>query len=214
MKKVRNITILAICLLVFGFLPAQAQDIPLADTSLCQAEIDQVEKGSRIPAQMLKAISMVESGRWDKKAKRIVPWPWTVMARGEGKFFENRHQAINYVKGLLMAGIRNIDIGCMQINWQYHGDKFPSIESMFEPQYNVRYAAKFLIDLKETHRSWTQAIAHYHSSTTKFNRPYKKRVFDSWSTARKQAYEDRRRQVLANYLKRKQERAQVTSSVN
>ncbi len=42
-----------------------------------------------------------------------------------------------------------VDLGCMQINHRYHGEKFPSVEAMFDPARNVDYAARFLKDLRE-----------------------------------------------------------------
>jgi soluble lytic murein transglycosylase-like protein len=56
-----------------------------------------------------------------------------------------------------------VDIGCMQINYRYHGRKFASVEDMFDPARNVDYAARFLKDLKRREGSWTAAVARYHA---------------------------------------------------
>ena len=60
-------------------------------------------------------------------------------------------------------GAQLIDIGCMQINYRYHGDRFGSVEAMFNPARNVDYAAKFLRDLKAREGSWTLAVARYNA---------------------------------------------------
>ena len=46
----------------------------------------------------------------------------------------------------------------MQINYYYHGHKFKNIAEMVEPKTNVTWAGKFLISLKDKHRTWDEAI--------------------------------------------------------
>ena len=41
-------------------------------------------------------------------------------------------------------GARSFDVGCFQINYRWHGDAFASLEEMFDPLVNTRYAARFL----------------------------------------------------------------------
>ncbi len=59
-----------------------------------------------------------------------------------------REQAILRFMHCKSSGMRLIDIGCMQLNYFYHGDRFSSIEHMFDPHLNVDYAARYLKDLK------------------------------------------------------------------
>ena len=70
-------------------------------------------------------------------------------------------------------GLRLIDLGCMQINHHYHGDRFASIDQMLEPARNVDYAARFLAELKRRHSTWTMAVARYHAGPD--NDPAQKR---------------------------------------
>lgn len=60
-------------------------------------------------------------------------------------------------------GAQLIDIGCMQINYRFHGDQFASVDAMFDPAKNVDYAAKFLRGLKAREGSWTLAVARYNA---------------------------------------------------
>ena len=57
------------------------------------------------------------------------------------------------------AGIKLIDIGCMQINQYYHGSHFRCVADMFDPHENVEYAAHYLKDLRVKEGSWTLAAA-------------------------------------------------------
>src|SRR5699024_8616987 len=70
-------------------------------------------------------------------------------------------------------GVRLIDLGCMQINHHYHGERFASVEAMFDPHRNVAYAARFLSELRVREGSWTMAVARYHAGPD--NDPAQKR---------------------------------------
>lgn len=54
----------------------------------------------------------------------------------------------------------SIDIGIAQINWYYHGQKIPSSGFLFDPAYNLRYAARFLKRLLRSH-SLHEAVGRY-----------------------------------------------------
>jgi soluble lytic murein transglycosylase-like protein len=60
-------------------------------------------------------------------------------------------------------GARLIDVGCMQINYKYHGAKFASVAEMFDPAHNIDYAARFLKELRAREGSWTLAVARYNA---------------------------------------------------
>lgn len=83
----------------------------------------------------------------------------------------------------------------MQVNLHYHGEAFDNLAEALDPAHNVDYAALFLKKLYRDARSWSAAIARYHSWTPKFARVYRNKVKVAWTTARRVTYEDRR---LAN----------------
>jgi|GEM_PF-587910 len=152
---------------------------PQQDTApeqLCHEAVAAAEGLAGIPQHLMGAISLVESGIFRPEAGGRIAWPWTVMAQGRGRYFGTREDAVNAVRGLLKAGVTNIDVGCMQINLQYHGLAFSSLEEAFDPVTNVAYAASFLLDLKNRHGNWDKAVRYYHSATPARNLPYKKKV--------------------------------------
>ena len=55
---------------------------------------------------------------------------------------------------------RNIDVGCMQINYKFHGHNFKNLNHILNPEENVKYAAEFLKKLFKRHKSWNEAISH------------------------------------------------------
>jgi len=97
------------------------------DAQTCARAIAQQERRHAIPTGLLHAISHAESGRWDAQNGAIVAWPWTVTTEGKGHFLPNRVDAQAFVQSLQADGVKNIDVGCMQINLKYHPDAFPSL---------------------------------------------------------------------------------------
>src|SRR3546814_15246449 len=74
------------------------------------------------------------------------------MAEGRGRFLPSKAAAIEEVRRLQARGIRNIDVGCLQVNLHYHPDAFASLETAFDPEANAAYAADFLVRLREAAR--------------------------------------------------------------
>lgn len=147
-----------------------------APPDLCRDAVIAAENLTGIPQHLMRAISLVESGIFMPEAGGRTAWPWTVMAQGRGRYFKTKEDAINAVRGLLRSGVTNIDVGCMQINLQYHALAFSSLEEAFDPVTNVAYSASFLLDLKHRHGSWDTAVRYYHSATPARNIPYRKKV--------------------------------------
>ncbi|MBN9343584.1 MAG: hypothetical protein BGO76_04955 [Caedibacter sp. 38-128] len=144
-----------------------------------------IENKHQIPAGLLNAIAKVESGRWSEKEKQLVSWPWVIHAKGEGHYFPTKELAIEAVKNLQAQGIKNIDVGLMQINLLYHPDAFETLDHAFDPKHNIEYAARFLEGLKQNHNSWQKAVAYYHSASPTHHRPYCKKVLQTWREEQK-----------------------------
>ena len=143
----------------------------------CGRLTDRAERAYGLPTHLLTAISKVESGRWHAASGAIFAWPWTVTAGGEGRFLPSKKAAIAEVERLRARGVRNIDVGCMQVNLGYHPKAFASLEEAFDPQRNVAYATRFLRDLKARWGSWTRAVGNYHSNTPALSGRYRVKVF-------------------------------------
>lgn len=184
--------------------PAQASLAAVAE--LCAEPIRNLETRYGLPGQLLMAVSLIESGRWDAHEERVVPWPWAVYAEGEGRYFASKDEAVAAVERLREKGVSNIDVGCMQINLYHHPDAFASLEEAFAPERNVGYAVRFLLELYEAKRSWANAVATYHSSTPQFARPYRHKFIVMWNQERRRINEIRRQEKLAEIEKRRAER--------
>lgn len=161
---------------------AQQQPLPLgSDGMLCRLQTDRLGVMGGLPANLLTAISFVESGRYDKTRQEKTAWPWTVMAEGQGRYFASKQEAVAEVRRLQRRGVRNIDVGCMQINLYYHGDAFPSLEAAFDPAVNVGYAMNFLQNLFKETGSWQAAAVRYHSATPEYANRYRVKIAEEWN---------------------------------
>ena len=158
-------------------LPLAARAEP---SQLCRSAIAVAERDSAIPAGLMQAIGRVESGRRNPASGAFGPWPWTINAEGQGRFFPSAPAAIAAVRELQARGVRVIDVGCMQINLHHHPQAFASLEEAFEPVANARYAAAFLTRLNETRRDWMLSASHYHSQTPNLAEAYRARVLAAW----------------------------------
>ena len=143
----------------------------------CARLTDRAERAHGLPVHLLSAISKVESGRWHAPSGATLAWPWTVTAGGKGRFLPSKKAAIAEVERLRARGVRNIDVGCMQVNLSYHPEAFASLEEAFDPAQNVAYATRFLRDLKARWGSWTRAVGNYHSNTPTLSGRYRVKVF-------------------------------------
>jgi hypothetical protein len=188
--------------------PLFKHTIPDSD---CRHTIEAVELDHGIPTQLLSAISLAEAGRWDARREAQITWPWTVYAEGRGRYLPTKDAAIAEVKALRAKGVRNIDVGCMQVNLHYHSKAFDNLEEAFDPRSNAEYAARFLTDLHGKHRSWSQAVAHYHSSTRDLNRPYRHRVLRFWHEERRRVNALRVAEARAKFLERRAKYRQTAS---
>lgn len=179
-RRVNFIPLLRI-IFMFIFLIEKGYGIEAPTPSLnnCAVHVDQYEKHHNIPTGLLHAISKVESGRKDITG-RIVAWPWTVNAEGQGYYFPTKEEAIKAVQRMQLKGIKSIDVGCMQVNLYYHPNAFHTLIDAFDPDKNVAYAAQFLTGLKNEHASWRTAVAHYHSANPVHHTAYRQNVLGVW----------------------------------
>lgn len=151
------------------------------DSDACVSSVADVQRHAQSPDGLLNAIATIESGRPDRATRQAVPWPWTIDVYGMGYFYQTKAQAIGAVQALQAAGVRSIDVGCMQMNLMYHPDAFKSLDEAFDPRTNVVQGARFLTALYHQSGSWPKAVAAYHSQTADIGASYEKRVVALWS---------------------------------
>lgn len=137
---------------------------------LCDHAADRAAREVGVPPDVLRALTRTETGRTRNGVSE--PWPWTVNMEGVGAWFPDADSALAHVFAHVKRGARSFDIGCFQINHRWHGAAFASIEEMFHPEKNARYAAQFLKSLYAEFGDWTVAAGAYHSRTPELAERY------------------------------------------
>jgi hypothetical protein len=149
-----------LALLLPAALPA-APALADAGAEICERAIVSGAIREGVPQEVLHAISLTETGR--PEGGRLRPWPWAINREGKGFWFKNRADALAFAKASLAEGRPSFDVGCFQINYYWHGQNFPSVETMFDPDAGAKYAAQFLRSLYRG--NWSAAAGAYHSQT-------------------------------------------------
>jgi len=110
-----------------------------------------------VPLGMLYAVGLAETGRGDSLR------PYALNIEGRSIYDIDKPEALRRFDMARKAGVKLIDVGCMQINHHFHAQHFASVEEMLDPARNVEYGARFLRRLYEREGSWTMAVARYHA---------------------------------------------------
>lgn len=134
-----------------------------------------VAKKTSVPVEILWAVAQTESGF------NGAPWPWSINFRGKGYYFTNKTKVIAFLKSTPKHLRAYTDLGCMQLNFRYHGYKFRNIYEMLDIEKNMYIAARYLRELYKREKLyrlkhkkpvnekiiWSYAIGDYHSRRNK-----------------------------------------------
>jgi|GEM_PF-2382746 len=146
----------------------------------CLVAIQLLEQRYKLPEHLLFSLSIIESGKWSKKYSKILPWPWVLNVDGETHFFDNKMLATKFLLNIVKNGLKNVDVGCLQVSVKHHGHKFKNLEEMLDPIKNVSYAAKYVAENYAETNNWKQAVAYYHSRTPSIGKEYLNKVMRVW----------------------------------
>ena len=133
----------------------------LGSAQLCDNAALTASRETGVPPGVMLALTRVETGR--SRAGVIEPWPWTLNMGGPGSWHDSAEEALAAAVQAIATGRRNIDLGCFQINYHWHGARFTDLRQMLDPLANARYAARFLGDLHAEFGDWTAAVGAFHS---------------------------------------------------
>jgi len=152
-------------LLIFSLLISQRA---FPDAVLANSFWGEAAKYAGINVATLYGIAVHESGmHWSDGSFR--PWPWTLNINkgNEGvqagpRRYVSRQAAEVALVDLIKKGIRNVDVGIMQVNLYWHADKVENEIDLLDPRTNIKVAADYLKNLK-TNRNITKTVSDYHS---------------------------------------------------
>ncbi len=136
---------------------AKAQGIPSAHPDECPSMIAQTEAQRNIPRGLLMAIAVTESAIGNR------PNPYAMNIAGRSYHASGTQEMANIISANWARGTTSIDVGCMQINLKYHGQKFARLTDLLDSRANVSYGASYLISLAKEYGSWKEAVMSYHN---------------------------------------------------
>lgn len=166
----KEISVVLAIVIGFSSNVAFGSNVSEALTPELKAHIAYIEKQNNIPSGLLMAIAKVESGYH----------PYAINIEGRAVFAKNIADATYVIEEAVSSGIRNIDIGLMQVNYRWHGEKFVDIKEMLHPRTNIEYAGKLLASLYKQHGNWHKAIRYYHSANSIHHRKYSRKITIEW----------------------------------
>lgn len=173
MGRWAGVLLLCAGMLGAGGAAARADAVDERGAALCERAILDGARRGGVPVDVLRAIALSETGRM--VGGQLRPWPWAINREGEGHWFRTRDEALAFAKASVAAGRRSFDVGCFQINYNWHGQAFDSLEAMFDQQVAGTYAAQFLRSLHHELGDWSRAAGAYHSRTPEFAERYRAR---------------------------------------
>lgn len=157
--------------------PAASRGWDEAQSALCTAGLLAAEARHGTASGLVAAIAKAESGRPIPPLPGIQPWPWAINADGAAMYFQGKAAAVTWTRLALARGVRQVDVGCMQINLQFHPSAFRDLDEAFDPAANTDYGARFLRRLRDdAGGDWHEAVGHYHSRTPELASDYRARV--------------------------------------
>ena len=145
-----------------------------APAAVCVKAAQDASKRTGVPLNVLLALTLTETGR--RMNGKLTAWPWALNQGGESHWFPNAEAALSYLSDAVGEGETNIDVGCFQLNYRWHGAAFPSLEAMMDPNTNAFYAAQMISGLAGVEEDWMRAAGTYHSKTPDVAKRYLARL--------------------------------------
>ncbi len=156
---------------IFAALVAALPYAAAASADLCETHAASAAQRHGVPPDLMRAIARMESGR-AVGGGAVRAWPWTANVAGQGFYFDTSAEALAHLETVRANGQTSFDVGCMQLNYRWHGDQFASLSQMIEPARNTDYAARYLSDLYTETGDWDMATRYYHSRTASHGATY------------------------------------------
>lgn len=160
---------LALCVWHFPLMARATPD----PSQICVEAAAEASHLSGVPFDVLLAVTLTETGR--SIGATLRPWPWAMNLGGESLWLADGMENLAAAEAALAEGRTNVDLGCFQINYHWHGENFASLADMIDPVTNATYAADFLARLYDSTGSWPDAVADYHSRTPEHADRYRAR---------------------------------------
>lgn len=151
--RLLNSVLLSMAMLTIA--PANAFD--LSDTPY---QLVGIEKG--LDPLLLYSVSLAESAYGIGEKGKIAPHAWTLRA-SKAHYSKTKDEAEATLQSYIDAGTTLVDIGLMQVNLRWHGQRVTNPSDLLDPITNVRVAADILSEaINSAKGDITLGIGRYH----------------------------------------------------
>lgn len=144
----------------------------------------QISQYCEVPASLLYAVALTESGR--KTSQGLEPWPWTLNISGRGHYYPDRQTMFKALMAAISSG-KQVDIGLTQLNWYWKYNRLLSPWQATEPVFNLKTACTIIREHydKEPAKGWFHATGKYHRESNSprsriIRKRYVERVRKHW----------------------------------
>ncbi len=158
MKQYARLALLAL----FAAVPALSAAVTPAE-EIEKSVFGSVGKEKGIDPILLYSVALLESSRPVPGRKHFAaPSRFTINSGGVAYYLPTRDEALAKLDELAKT-TRNFDIGLMQINYRWHGEKVKSYKDLLDSETNLRIGADILGKALGSHKNRCIAIGRYHS---------------------------------------------------
>lgn len=171
-----------------AYSPLYAESDPMQN--MCGRYIKEISTHLKVIPEIIWAVTGTESNY------RGAPWPWSANLQGKSYYFKSEKALKDFINSLSSNEKENLDVGCMQLNYRYHGWKFKDVQEMTDPQRNMVLGTMYLYELylrEKIHQLsikqknpkkkmlndlhiWAIAVGRYHSHRQNHGKKYVKAV--------------------------------------
>jgi soluble lytic murein transglycosylase-like protein len=134
--------------------------LPLSAVAADTAIYEEVADYVGVPATVLYAMALTESGLY--KEGETIPWPWTLNIEGKARRYDTRQAMFEGLMAALGSGEMMIDVGLMQVNWHWQYDRLGSPWTITDPVVNLKVGASILKNHYADTGDWWSAVGRYH----------------------------------------------------
>ena len=141
---------------------------PVAGAATERSQVSQVEweralRVAQVPAEVMYAIGLQESGTTLKGQRSFAPWAWVLNVNNEGRFFRTREEASAALEAEIERGNRRVAVGMLQIHLRWNGHRVRDPLTLLDPSVNLRVAADVLAECGQRFPDVFGKLACYYS---------------------------------------------------
>lgn len=104
-------------------------------------EWERALKVADVPAEILYAIGLQESGTTLGGQRGFAPWPWVLNVNYRGRYFRTRDEARDALALEVKRGNQNVAVGMLQIYLRYNGHRVSDPLTLLDPSVNLQVVA-------------------------------------------------------------------------